>query len=158
MFSRAARGRHAIACSVEQAFRVVEDDPHARVDQVVGDLLRSTRRHRQHAYNVVLVAHDVLPESSGALRGLTKTRAVKPANRFFGQIRTLELRKSARFVQNWLICISPSNAQPRACLRRNRAKPRKAQSGFDSRCPLILPMKIARKLRVDYNTSTGVHV
>jgi hypothetical protein len=35
-----------IARHVEQAFRVVEDDPHARVDQVVGDLLRSTRRHR----------------------------------------------------------------------------------------------------------------
>jgi hypothetical protein len=33
------------------------------------------------------------------LRGLTKKSAVKPANLFFGQIRTLELRKSARFVQ-----------------------------------------------------------
>src|SRR5262249_58508006 len=63
-------------------FRVVEDDPHDRVDQVGGDLLRSTRRHRQHADNDVLVAHDVLPESSGAFRGLTKTSAVKPANCF----------------------------------------------------------------------------
>ena len=45
--------------TVEQAFRVVEDDPHARVDQVVGDLLRSTRRHRQHADNDVLVARGV---------------------------------------------------------------------------------------------------
>ena len=61
-----------IAPHVEQAFRVVEDDPHARVDQVVGDLLRSTRRLRQHADNDILVAHDVLPESSGALRGLPK--------------------------------------------------------------------------------------
>ena len=32
-----------IARHVEQAFRVVEDDLQARVDQVVGDPLRSTR-------------------------------------------------------------------------------------------------------------------
>ena len=69
-----------IARHVKQAFRVVEDDPQARVDQVVGDPLRSTRRHRQHADNDVLVAHDVLPEFSGALRGLTKTSAVKSSN------------------------------------------------------------------------------
>jgi hypothetical protein len=63
--------------AIEQAFRVVEDYPHAPVD-----LLRSTRRHRHHADDDVLVARDVLPESSGALRGLTKTSAVKPANCF----------------------------------------------------------------------------
>ena len=31
-----------IARHVEQAFRVVEDDPQVRIDQVVGDLLGST--------------------------------------------------------------------------------------------------------------------
>ena len=40
------------------------------------------RRHRQHADNDVLVAHDVLPESSGALRGLTKTSAVNRSHAF----------------------------------------------------------------------------
>ncbi len=60
-FHRGVRRVHGdLARHVEQAFRVIEDDPHARVDQVGGDLLRSTRRHRQHAPDDVLVAHDVL--------------------------------------------------------------------------------------------------
>ena len=45
-----------------------------------------------------------------------QNKSRKTGQLFFGQIRTLELRNSARFVQTALICNFPSNAQIAACL------------------------------------------
>jgi hypothetical protein len=52
----------------------------------------------------------------------------------FGQFRTVELRNSARILQTVRFCIFSCNAQSRACLCRNCAKPR--QFGKWVRIPL----------------------
>ena len=47
------------AGDVEQRFRVVEDDAHACVDEIVGHLLRGAGGHGEHADDDVLLANDV---------------------------------------------------------------------------------------------------
>src|ERR687898_616334 len=52
-----ARGVHRhLGRDLQQCFGVVEDDLHARLDQVVGHLLRGLGGHRQHAHHHILLA------------------------------------------------------------------------------------------------------
>jgi len=60
--------------------------------------------------------------------GSSKQEAVKTSRLFFGQIRTLELRSSARIVQTGRFAFSP-NAQASAYLRRIHTTLRKRHSG-----------------------------
>jgi hypothetical protein len=60
--------------------------------------------------------------------GSSKQEAVKTGRLFFGQIRTLELRNSARIVQTGRFAFSP-NAQASAYLRRIHTTLRKRHSG-----------------------------
>ena len=56
----ARAGYTVILRDVEQRFRVVDDDPYARVDHVVGHLLGGPRGNREDADDDVLLADDVL--------------------------------------------------------------------------------------------------